>query len=30
VRFVNSYMIAYVSGPPTEVEADVYQAEGDD
>jgi hypothetical protein len=27
---VNSYMIAYVYGPPTEIEADVYQAEGED
>jgi hypothetical protein len=23
-------MITFVSGPPTEIEADVYQAEGDD
>jgi hypothetical protein len=27
---VNSYLIAYKSGKSTEVEADVYQADGDD
>ena len=27
---MNTYMIAYVAAPSIEIEADVYQAEGDD